>query len=106
MGHRSAILVLAACIGCSRGPGAGAAEVKPRPCSLEGIPGEVVCAAYPVRENRDRQAGRRIPLNIAMLPALSASRPISSRPSSGTAICAPTVSSSSSTSAAPAVPIP
>uniref|UniRef100_Q025R1 Proline iminopeptidase n=1 Tax=Solibacter usitatus (strain Ellin6076) TaxID=234267 RepID=Q025R1_SOLUE len=72
MGHRFAVLVLAACIGCTRGPTAGGAEVKLHACSLDGIPGEVLCARYPVWEDRDRQAGRRITLNIVVLPALSA----------------------------------
>ncbi|HEY1497650.1 MAG TPA: alpha/beta hydrolase [Candidatus Solibacter sp.] len=71
MGLRFAILVFAAGIGCTRGPAAGAAQSKPRTCSLDGIPGEVLCAAYPVWENRDRQAGRRITLNIVILPALT-----------------------------------
>ena len=71
MGLRSAILLLAACIGCARRPSTSGAEVKPHACSLDGIPAEVLCATYPVWENRDRQAGRRIPLNIVILPPLS-----------------------------------
>jgi pimeloyl-ACP methyl ester carboxylesterase len=68
--------MLAACLGCTKGHTAGAAESKPHACSLGGIPGDVLCATYPVWENRDRRAGRRIFLNLVILPALSAAHAV------------------------------
>ena len=44
-------------------------EVKPHACL---IPENALCATYPVWEDRDRKAGRRIGLNIVILPALAA----------------------------------
>src|SRR6266436_4979939 len=51
-----------------------AVESKPRACSVQGIPAEVRCATYPVWEDRERKAGRRIGLNIVILPALGPER--------------------------------
>src|SRR5690242_15369468 len=47
-----------------------AVEVKPRPCRIPGYDKEVQCAVYPVRENRGSLKGRKIGLNIVILPAL------------------------------------
>lgn len=47
-----------------------AVEVKPHPCRVPGSGGEVLCATYPVWENRDTRQGRKIGLNIVILPAL------------------------------------
>lgn len=47
-----------------------AAEVKPHPCRVPGYEQEVLCATYPVWENRETRQGRRIGLNIVILPAL------------------------------------
>lgn len=70
---RTAALFLAACLPRTFGQTA-AVESKPHSCSFGSIPEQVQCATYPVWENRDRQAGRRIPLNIVVLPALSTPR--------------------------------
>jgi pimeloyl-ACP methyl ester carboxylesterase len=43
-----------------------------RPCHVPGIDDEVRCGKYEVYENRTTQSGRRIGLNIVLLPALSA----------------------------------
>jgi pimeloyl-ACP methyl ester carboxylesterase len=51
----------------SNPPGA----VRPAPCKIEGVEGEARCATYPVWEDRAARAGRRIPLNIVILPALA-----------------------------------
>jgi pimeloyl-ACP methyl ester carboxylesterase len=40
------------------------------PCWLEGFREQVLCTSYEVYENRDSHTGRRIPLHIAVLPAL------------------------------------
>jgi pimeloyl-ACP methyl ester carboxylesterase len=46
-----------------------AVETKPHPCRVRGVPDDVLCATYPVWENRDRKSGRKIGLNIVILPA-------------------------------------
>jgi pimeloyl-ACP methyl ester carboxylesterase len=45
-----------------------AVESKPHACRA---PVEALCATYPVWENRETKAGRRIGLNIVILPALA-----------------------------------
>lgn len=47
-----------------------AVEVKPHPCRVPGSEKEVLCATYPVWENRETRQGRKIGLNIVILPAL------------------------------------
>ena len=47
-----------------------AVEEKPHPCRVEGVREEVLCATYPVWEDREKKTGRRIGLNIVILPAL------------------------------------
>lgn len=49
-------------------------ESKPHPCHIDGVPTEVLCATYPVWEDRDRAAGRRIGLNIVVLRSPSAKK--------------------------------
>ena len=45
-------------------------ESKPHPCKVPAVSGEVLCATYPVWEDRERKSGRKIGLNIVILPAL------------------------------------
>jgi pimeloyl-ACP methyl ester carboxylesterase len=47
-----------------------AVEVKPHPCRVPNVDGEVLCATYPVWENRETRQGRKIGLSIVILPAL------------------------------------
>lgn len=47
-----------------------AVESRPRPCRVPGYDKEVLCATYPVWENRETRQGRRFGLNIVILPAL------------------------------------
>ena len=47
-----------------------AVEVKPHPCRVPGYDQDVLCATYPVWENRETRQGRKIGLNIVILPAL------------------------------------
>ena len=47
-----------------------AAEVRPHPCRVPNHEREVLCATYPVWENRATRQGRKIGLNIVILPAL------------------------------------
>lgn len=46
-----------------------AAESRPHPCMMESLPNDALCAIYPVWENRERKAGRKIGLKIVILPA-------------------------------------
>ena len=45
-----------------------------KPCHVEGVQQEVLCGTYPVWEDRTARRGRKIDLNIVVLPALSADR--------------------------------
>src|SRR5258708_29546511 len=47
-----------------------AVESKPHPCQVQGFPADALCATFPVWENRDRKSGRKIGLNIVVLPAV------------------------------------
>ncbi|HEX6903744.1 MAG TPA: alpha/beta fold hydrolase [Thermoanaerobaculia bacterium] len=47
-----------------------AVEVKPHPCRVPGSEQDVLCATYPVWENHETKKGRKIGLNIVILPAL------------------------------------
>ncbi|MFL6290453.1 MAG: alpha/beta hydrolase, partial [Thermoanaerobaculia bacterium] len=51
-----------------------AAEVKPHPCRVPWSDEEVLCATYPVWENREARQGRKIDLNVIILPALGPDR--------------------------------
>ncbi len=44
------------------------------PCQVEGLTGEARCASYPVWEDREAGAGRRIELEVVVLPALGQDR--------------------------------
>ena len=48
-----------------------AEEARPHPCEVRGVTGQVLCATLPVWENREAGNGRRIELNIVILPALN-----------------------------------
>ncbi len=45
---------------------------KLQPCTLPDVKGGAFCGSFEVYENRDAQAGRKIALRIAVLPALAA----------------------------------
>lgn len=47
-----------------------AVDVKPHPCRVPNYDKEVLCATYAVWENRETKQGRKIGLNIVILPAL------------------------------------
>ncbi|HYO14926.1 MAG TPA: hypothetical protein VE685_17170, partial [Thermoanaerobaculia bacterium] len=47
-----------------------AVTVRPYPCRIEGLDEEVKCATYAVWEDREGKKGRKIGLNIVILPAL------------------------------------
>lgn len=57
-------------------PGAVAApQLALAPCTLNGIPGPMRCGTFPVWEDREAKAGRRIELSIIVLSALKTPRP-------------------------------
>ncbi len=60
-------------IACQAGTAAPAAEASPadilESCEVRGVSGTALCGTYEVWEDRDAQAGRRIGLNILVLPA-------------------------------------
>ena len=41
-----------------------------RACKIDGVKDSVLCGSYPVFENRETQSGRKINLNIIVIPAL------------------------------------
>jgi pimeloyl-ACP methyl ester carboxylesterase len=53
-----------------------ASRVALQPCKLPGLPEEVRCGSYEVYEDREAKSGRKIALNIVVVPALS-SKPAS-----------------------------
>jgi pimeloyl-ACP methyl ester carboxylesterase len=57
-------------------PAAAAARPADRlkPCHPEGVQEAALCGTYPVWEDRDARRGRKIDLNVVVLPALSADR--------------------------------
>jgi len=61
-------------IACQPGAAIPAVEANPadilEPCEVRGVDGTALCGTYEVWEDRDAQAGRRIGLNIVVLPAL------------------------------------
>jgi len=60
-------------IACQPGTAAPVTVAAPEavldPCEVPGVAGQVLCGSYEVWEDRDLQAGRRIGLNIVVLPA-------------------------------------
>jgi pimeloyl-ACP methyl ester carboxylesterase len=75
MFHRAIILIFAATVvnAANRTP-VPAVESKPHACQVQGITDDVLCATFTVWENRDRKSGRKIGLNIVVLPALGTDR--------------------------------
>ena len=49
-----------------------AVETKPHPCTIPGLSKAALCATYPVWEDRDHKTGRKIGLNIVILPSSAA----------------------------------
>jgi pimeloyl-ACP methyl ester carboxylesterase len=71
MPYRAILLMLAAPVisAANRIP-VPAVESKPHPCRIQGLNEDMLCATFPVWEDRDRKSGRKIGLNIVVLPAL------------------------------------
>ena len=67
-----------------------AVEEKPHSCAIPGITKPALCATYPIWEERDRKEGRKIGLNIDILPS-SAVAPARASPNlrSATHSCSP-----------------
>jgi len=69
MSLRLVLLFTGAVLNAAPRTAVAAIEVKPHACELAGA-ANVECAVYPVWEDRDRKSGRKIGLNIVILPAL------------------------------------
>ncbi|MFZ3322557.1 MAG: alpha/beta hydrolase [Usitatibacter sp.] len=66
------LLAAAACLAlaaCTSGPEAPRSRIALETCRLQGIDSAARCGTYEVWEDRDAKAGRRIKLNIAIIPA-------------------------------------
>src|SRR5882724_6689100 len=87
MMHAGKFVLLAAIIGCAYGASgsdpariagvrdpfpAPASRVSLQPCKVAGLDEEVRCGTYEVYEDRAAKSGRKIALNIVVVPALSA----------------------------------
>ena len=66
---RTLFLIFAGVLAAAPRVAVPAAESKPHACHVEGVTEEVQCAIYVVWENRDSKSGRKIGLNIVILPA-------------------------------------
>lgn len=70
-----ALLLGAGLLAACRRPEAGgraAARVALTPCRLRGVPMETLCGTYEVFEDRAARTGRKLRLNLAVVPALAA----------------------------------
>jgi pimeloyl-ACP methyl ester carboxylesterase len=69
----AALISVAPAASAASAPAAAAQpENRMAPCHLPGVEGEARCGTYSVFEDREGQHGRRIPLNVVVLPALEA----------------------------------
>jgi pimeloyl-ACP methyl ester carboxylesterase len=71
------LLAAAACLAlaaCTSGPEAPRSRIALDTCRLQGVDTAARCGTYEVWENRDAKAGRRIKLNIAVIPARISTR--------------------------------
>lgn len=66
LGTSTVLLILAAALPLQ-------AEFRLEPCKVPGLEEEVLCGTYEVFEDRAARAGRKIPLNVVLLPATGAS---------------------------------
>jgi pimeloyl-ACP methyl ester carboxylesterase len=68
------VLAALAVAGCTKGEASRPAHrVDLKPCRVEGIPWPAKCGTYEVFENRATKQGRKIPLNVVVVPALAPS---------------------------------
>jgi pimeloyl-ACP methyl ester carboxylesterase len=68
------LTILSACGGNSSGnadAAGGAAKLALKPCRVKGVENEVKCATFEVIENRETNQGRKIGINVVVLPALA-----------------------------------
>src|SRR5262245_33474747 len=50
------------------------AQIVLTPCTVEGVPGPARCGTYRVWENRELKQGRKVPLSVIVLDALTPDR--------------------------------
>jgi pimeloyl-ACP methyl ester carboxylesterase len=67
-------LLVAIDTGCSIQGSAMKASLTLKPCAVQGLKGDAKCGTFEVFENRDTRKGRRIKLNILVLPATGQQR--------------------------------
>jgi pimeloyl-ACP methyl ester carboxylesterase len=65
----AAAVGVASLASCRPGPSATQSTLELTRCRINGVDGPVLCGAHEVWENRDAQAGRRITLRLAVIPA-------------------------------------
>ncbi len=73
MGLSRSLGLLCALSACRSFGGGGTAALPLSPCRLDGLADEARCGTLEVFEDRAAHAGRRIPLRVAVVPALAAS---------------------------------
>jgi len=66
---RTLCLILLGVLAAAARTAVPAVESKPHACHVNGVSEEVQCATYVVWENRETKSGRKIGLNIVILPA-------------------------------------
>lgn len=71
MRRRVSFLFIICCVlGLEGGAAQAAPKLELKPCTVEGLPPEARCGTYEVWENRAAKTGRKIPLLVAVIPAL------------------------------------
>ncbi|HET9577887.1 MAG TPA: alpha/beta hydrolase [Usitatibacter sp.] len=66
---KPALVLAAALFAAACSPGTKAPRIALAPCRLAGLDSPAQCATYEVWENRETRTGRRISLNLAVVPA-------------------------------------
>src|SRR5512141_3042109 len=66
---KSSLVLAAALIAAACTSGSEAPRLALSPCRLAGLEASAQCATYEVWENRETRTGRRIELNVAVIPA-------------------------------------
>src|ERR1700743_3571762 len=74
VGSAAASQPAAAAAGAAAPPPAALPAAKLKPCHVEGLEEEARCGTYPRWEDRAAKSGRKIDLNIVLLPALGSDR--------------------------------
>ena len=68
------IVVVVAALQISSGPPQNPPGIELKPCEIRGIPGQSKCGTFEVFENRATRKGRKININVLVLPATGEKR--------------------------------